>query len=105
MINDDPPGILYLVVIAGRKQKDQILSALNKNGGHVTNVFFGSASTKLSNFMDLLGFVRERENVIITCLTSSDEVDSIFNMLNKDFGFDKPKTGIAFTIPVEKLSY
>ena len=105
MINDDPPEIFYLVVIAGRKQKDSILSALCKSGGHITNFFFGSAATKVSNFMDLLGFVRERENVIITCLTSSEEVDSIFNMLNKDFGFDKPKTGIAFTIPVEKLSY
>ena len=105
MATGDTSGIFHLVLIAGREQKDNILSALNKKGGHIINVFFGSGTIKAINLMELLGLVHEREKVVITCLASNEEVDAIFSMLVKDFGFDKPNTGIVYTIPVEKLSY
>ena len=42
---------------------------------------------------------------MITGLLSRGKLDPIFRMLVDQFDFDKPDTGIAFTMPIEKLSY
>lgn len=105
MINEDAPNIKYLTLIAGRKQKDRLMNALAKSGGHFFNIYYGRGSVKASYLMDAFGLVAEENKVLITCLLSGKEADAIFDMLIKDFHFDKPNTGIAFTTPVEKLSY
>ena len=105
MATGESPGIFHLVLIAGRQQKDHILSALSKKGGHIINVIFGSGTIKATTLMEMLGLVQEREKVIITCLASNEEAGAILSMLTDDFGFDKPNTGIVYTIPVGKLSY
>ena len=101
----EAPDIKYMVLIAGRKQKDQLLEALAENGGHFFNTYYGKGSVKAGFLMDAFGLVPEEQKVIITCLLSSKEADGIFDMLVHDFQFDKPNTGIVYTIPVEKLSY
>ena len=105
MTSEDAPDIKYLVLIAGRKQKDKLLKALSENGGHFFNIYYGKGSVKASFLMDAFGLVPEENKVLITCLLSSTEAEVIFNLLVKDFHFDKPNTGIAYTMPVEKLSY
>ena len=105
MTNGDTPNIRHLVLIAGRKQKDRLLSALAENGGHFFNIHYGSGSIKAGLLMDMLGLIHEENKVVITCLMSAGKVDRIFEMLVRDFQFDKPNTGIAYTIPLEKLCY
>ena len=53
----------------------------------------------------MFGLVPEENKVVITCLLPSEKSDALLDMLVEKFNFDKPNTGIAFTIPVEKLSY
>lgn len=97
-------GIVFLMLIAGRKQKDALLDALTEAGGKLIKTVYGRGSVKSSYLKDMLGLVPEENKVVITCLLSGEKADAALEMLVKKFNFDKPNTGIAFTIPVEKLS-
>jgi len=102
MTSKEENEIKHMLLIAGRKQKDKLLSALSKEGGHIINTFFGRGSVKAS-LMDVLGFVHEEEKVVITCLVTHKEANDIFEMLIRDFRFDRPNTGIAYLIPVDRI--
>lgn len=103
MVNEDMLDLKYMVLIAGRKMKDRLLTALAECGGNLCNFYYGRGSVKASFLMDAFGLVPEENKIIITCLAPDNEIDAIFDMLVKDFHFNKPNTGIAYTIPVEKL--
>lgn len=105
MTNDVPCCIEFLTLIAGRKQKDALLDVLSEAGGRLINIVYGKGSAKLSYLRDMFGLVPEENKVVITCLLSSEKSDAVLDMLVTKLDFDKPNTGIAFTIPVEKLSY
>jgi len=101
-----PPNKLqYMVVIAGRNMKEQILSAMSEKGCHVINVFYGKGAVSADALMDAMGLVLEENKILITCLILNTKAEIIFDMLQKDFDFNKPNTGIAYLIPVEKLLY
>ena len=97
--------IEFLVLIADRRKKSDLLAALAENGGRVINSIYAKGSVKASSFMDALGFVPEENKIMITFLIARQKSDAILDMLVKKFNFDKPNTGIAFTIPVEGLLY
>ncbi len=97
-------GVVFLTIIAGRKQKEPLLTALIEAGGRLVNVIYGKGSVKSGYLQDMLGLVPEENKVIITCLAAAEKTDSVFEMLVNKFHFDKPNTGIAFTTHVDKLS-
>lgn len=104
MANDFPCCIEFLTLIAGRKQKDALLDALSEAGGRLVNVVYGKGSAKSGYLRDMFGLVPEENKVVITCLLPGEKSDAVLNMLVSKFHFDQPNTGIAFIIPVEKLS-
>ncbi len=97
-------GLFYLTLIAGRKQKDALLDALTQTGGRLVKVVYGRGSVNASYLECMFGIVPEEDKVLITCLLPGEKADAVFEMLIQKFHFDKPNTGIAFTIPVEKIS-
>ena len=105
MATEGTPNIMHLVVIAGREQKDKIMTALSGSGGHFTSISYGRGTVQAGLISDALGLVPEKNKVVIRCLCSSKEADAIMEMLVAEFSFDKPNTGIAYAIPVEILSY
>jgi hypothetical protein len=105
MAHDESLNIMHMVLIAGREQKDKLLKALTENGGHLINIYYGKGAVKASYLKDLLGLVPEENKILISWLSSCKEADAIFDMLVTDFDFNKPNTGIAYAIPVEKLTY
>ena len=105
MLTDPSCGIEFLTVIARRKNKDELLNTLSAEGGRLINIVYGKGSVKSSYLMDILGLVADENKVVITCLIRSEKTDSVLDNLVKNFDFDKPNTGIAFTIPVENLSF
>ncbi len=96
--------LVFLTLIAGRKQKGALLDALTETGGRLVNIVYGRGSVNSSYLQDMLGMVPEENKVVITCLLPGEKCDAMFEMLIRKFNFDKPNTGIAFTVPVEKLS-
>jgi len=105
VMNEAFKDIDFLMVISGRKQKEEILVSMSENGGRVLNIMYGKGSVKAGNLMDALGFVPEENKVVITCLLQKKKSGEMLKMLTDKFNFDKPNTGIAFTIPVDKLSF
>lgn len=94
----------YLTVITGRKQRAALVSALSAAGGRLIKITYAKGSVKASFLQDMLGLVPEENKVIITCILPCQKVDCVLSLLVKEFHFDQPNTGIAFTIPVEKCS-
>lgn len=103
-MNKIPHEIVYFVLIAGRKQKDDLLAAMTEGGGKVISLMYGRGSVKASYLQDVFGFVPEENKVIITCLMAKDKSEALFKVLVEEYHFNQPNTGIAFTIPVGKLS-
>jgi hypothetical protein len=104
VLSEVPCCVEFLTLIAGRKNKAVLLKALWETGGRLINVVYGKGSVKANYLMDMLGLVPEENKVVITCLLPAEKSSVVLDMLAKKFDFDKPNTGIAFTIPVEKLS-
>ena len=96
--------IEFLTVIAGRKWKTPLLDALTEAGALLMHTAYGRSSVYSGSFLELLGLVPEEHKAVITCLIPRDKVDKALDMLESRFSFNKPNTGIAFTIPIEKLS-
>lgn len=105
MKNDDAEEILFLVLIAGRKQKDPLLTMLLQSGARVVNTLYGRGSVKAGCLKNALGLVPEENKVVITCVSTNEKADVILKLLIDQFGFHKPNTGIAFTIPIDRLSF
>lgn len=105
MNNEEMPKISYLVMIAGRKEKDALLSALSDHGAKVVNTLYGRGSVKATYLMSMLGCVAEENKTVIMCLLRDEKLGGVLDMLLEEFNFKSPNTGIAFTVPVDGLSY
>ncbi len=103
-MHDVPCCIEYLTLIAGRKRTTALVNALSEAGGRLIRIVYGKGSVKSSYLRDMLGLVPEENKVVITCLMPREKALAALEMLVAKFDFNKPNTGIAFTIPVEKIS-
>ena len=99
-----PEHIAFLVIVAGRKQKKALLDILLKMECRIVNTLYGKSSIRAGHLVEMLGFVPEENKVVITCILKKEKVDGILETLQRDFHFDKPNTGIAFTIPISGIS-
>ena len=97
--------INFLMIIAGRKMKEDLMEAISNHGGRLINVIYGKGSVKASYLMNAFGFAPEENKVVIACLFPQKKIDIMLKVLTDDFDFDKPNTGIAFTTTVDKLSF
>jgi hypothetical protein len=97
--------ISFLVVIGERRHKENFIVSLADVGATVFNVVYGRGFVKSNDFLAAFGIVHENNKVVITCLIKKSNLDEAFAMLNYRFVFDKPNTGIAFTIPIDALKF
>ena len=105
ILQDALSDIEFLMVIAGRKLREALTEEISQSGGRLLNVIYGKGSVKSSYLIDAFGLVPEEQKVVITCLLQKKKSDEMIQMLTEKFHFDKPNTGIAFTVPVDKLSF
>lgn len=105
MKDEKASGIVFWVIIAGRKQKDDLLSELLKKGARLANTVYGRGTVEASYLENVLGLIPEENKALIVCVLPDSKTEDVIKMLVDEFQFDKPNTGIAFTIPVERLSF
>lgn len=105
MKNEDVDKIVLLTVITGKKQKDSILSALLESGARLVNTIYGWDTAQTSCLKSALGIASWESKVVITCVMTDEKSNVVLNMLVEKFKFDKPNTGIAFVIPIERISF
>lgn len=101
---DSDYTIEYLTVIAARKNKDNILKLLVNSGCHLIDVVYAKGSVHSGYFKDMLGLVPDEKKILITCIVTSDLTPQLMKQFVTELNFDQPNTGIAFVIPVDKLS-
>lgn len=97
--------IAFMVIITGRKNKNAILSAISEAGARIGNVVYCRGTVDASVLLKSMGLVPERENLMITCVLPYSKADSVMQILIEKFNFDKPNTGIAFTIPINRFVF
>jgi nitrogen regulatory protein PII len=102
---NDHDKLMFTVIIAGRKLKDALLSALLKADVHVVDSLFGHGTVKASLLEQTFGLVHEKNKIVIFAVAKRERTDKVLATLKDEFHFDEPHTGIAFTIPVEKMSF
>ena len=105
MDNHTMESVEYLVLIADRKQKDELLSRLCKVNCRCVNTMYGKGTVKSSYLMDMLGLVPEENKVIMTCVMPKGISEKVFAILTEEFHFGHPNTGIAFTMPLLGMSF
>jgi len=98
--------VVFLFLIAGRKLKEPLLNFLSNGNAKVVNTSYGKGSANAKpSLVEAFGFVPEENKVMITCLLSRSDADVVLEKLVRKFNFDKPNTGIAFTVPVDSLAF
>jgi hypothetical protein len=98
-------AVYFLTLIAGRKQKDDLLHALSELHVPLTNVVYGKGGAEANYLKNVFGLVPEENKVVITCLLTRGQSDAVLRMLVEKFDFDKPNTGVAFTVPVDRMPF
>lgn len=98
-------SLQHLVIIADQKKKDRFLRLLNEYGAHGIETVYGHGSMSPSALAAAFGLDAEQGKVLITCLLRSEKAMQLIETLYRDYKFDKPNTGIAFSIPVEGLAF
>jgi hypothetical protein len=93
--------IVLLAVVVERKQKNDLIDRLLEASGQLINTIYGKGLVKAGYFREAFGLLPEDNRVIVTCLLPSEESGPLLDALAEKFG----KTCIAFTVPVEKLSF
>ena len=105
MKREESEKIVFLTLIAERDNREVLLNALSESGIHLVNTSFGRGFVESDYLKHTFGLDKEARKVIFTCVSTRTKVDNILERLTDEFDFNDPDTGIAFTIPIEKLAY
>lgn len=106
MSGDKRKNIVYLILIAGRKLQSSLLDFLSDEDAKVVHILYGKgAASAKPSLVEAFGFTPEENKVIITCVLTREKADNVLGLLVRKYNFDKPNTGIAFTINVDGLSF
>jgi nitrogen regulatory protein PII len=103
MNNDEK--LMFTVIIAGRKLKEALLTALLEADVHVIDSLFGHGTAKASWLENTLGLVHEKNKIVIFAVAKHERTEKVLAILKEEFHFEQAHTGIAFTVPIERLSF
>ena len=95
--------IQYVVLITDLKNKDKFLSLLADFGGRAIGSMYGHSSVSGNSLTRAFGFDIEKSKILLSCLMTTEKAEKLINELYNKHNFDKPNTGIAFTVPVEGI--
>lgn len=95
--------IQYLVLITDLKNKDKFLTLLAGFRGHAIDTMYGHSSVSSGNLSRAFGFDIEKSKIVISCLLTTENARILIDELYNKHNFNKPNTGIAFTVPVEGI--
>ncbi|MBQ9083153.1 MAG: hypothetical protein IJY28_06615 [Clostridia bacterium] len=98
-------GIQYFVLIADQKKKSKFLALLGEHGARSIDTVYAHGSMSPSAIAAAFGFEAEQNKVMISCLLKTENAKRLMEILYTDYKFNKPNTGIAFSIAVEGLAF
>jgi hypothetical protein len=97
--------LVFLTIITGRKKRDDIICMLADINAQTINSIYGRDCIKAGLLRSAFGLVPDDEEVLIDCIMEGSSVDFVMGELLEKFSFKKPKTGVAFAVKVDKISF
>ena len=98
-------GLQYFVIIAEQKKKKKFLTLLDEYDARGIEVVYGHGSMSPSAIAAAFGFESEQGKIMITCLLRNEKAKDLISVLYNEYKFNKPNTGIAFSVSVEGLAF
>ncbi len=95
----------YFALICNPKQKEKFHSLLKEYGAHGINTVSARGSVTKSVLAQAFGLDATDKKLFITSLLPADRAKELIKVLHEEYKFDKPNTGIAYTVPVEGLLF
>lgn len=105
MINNQPMDDLFyslLIIIVNRGKGSKILEFVHKKGVNKASCFLGKGTIK-NNLLRLIEMDEVNKEIIMIVVPLDIEAE-ILKQLNIKFHFQRPNHGIAFTIPIARIS-
>ena len=90
-----------LFIIIERSKADKLTETLASCGVNYQHEVF-ALGTARTGFLEVIG-IGETEKMLVIGTIKAEQVDIVRNVLNQNFGFDRPGFGIAFTIPISAV--
>jgi hypothetical protein len=98
-------GLQYFVIIAEQKKKKKFLALLDEFGARGMEVVYANGSMSPSAIASAFGFDAQQSKVMITCLLKDEKAKELIEVLYTEYKFNKPNTGIAFSIALEGMAF
>lgn len=95
--------IRTLIVIAPRKQKEDLICAIHDHGAVYINVMYGKGTVDQAKLYDVFGLVSELHKIVIVAFIREEQVAETMLMLEKKFKFGEPNTGFAFSLTLDQI--
>lgn len=95
----------FLVIISKTKFKEKFSNLLIENGGKGLITIYGKGSVSSSVLAQSFGLDNDVKRLVLQCLITTENAKNVLQILTEKYHFDKPNTGIAYTIPVEGLMF
>ena len=98
-------GLQYFVIIGNTKLREKFSALLKENGAHSINTIYGRGSVGKSILAQAFGLDSDQKKVIISSLLPTENAEKVINVLYEEYNFNKANTGIAFSVPIQKLLF
>ena len=98
-------GLQYFVIIADQKKKKKFLALLDEYDARGIDVIYAHGSMSPSAVAVAFGFESGQKKVMLSCLLKNEKAKQLLDVLYTDYQFDKPNTGIAFSVPIEGMAF
>lgn len=98
----DPQPMRLIVAVVDRTKSKRLIRLLNRRKIRVQLAAPG-VGTAPSELQSYLGF-GETEKTVVLAFVAATEVPSLFDAFGTELDFDKPNTGVAFSLPVSTVS-
>jgi len=98
-------GLQYFVIIAEHKKKKKFLALLDEYGARGIETVYAHGSMSPRAIAAAFGLEAVQAKVMISCLLRNDKARELLHVLYRDYHFDKPNPGIAFSVSVEGLAF
>ena len=94
-------AIKLLIAVVDRNQGERAIELLHQGGALYQLACLGRGTAN-SEILDYLG-LGESEKMILLATAGDDEIQRVLQSFREQMHFDKPGSGIAFTVPISSV--
>ena len=90
-----------LVVIVDRNKVDKVAETVSKFGAAFCHICYGKGTAK-NDLLNILGLGETQKGVLFASVDENG-IEKIHSVLKNEYDFEKPGSGISFTIPMTSV--